>query len=188
LPLQCAVLKQPAAQAFSYPSLRTLRTSSVSTDAEPICCRRCPFNSTIDGYTLQRSKGAASSREFVATRPGAGDGSSSSSLQQQAAPMSPVMALLQRPLRRVRKTLQATFLPAGYPTSVGESGALGCGLICAAATAAAVSDFAGHVSACWVPNKRRCVWSAWLCFALCSSYSGVGCCRPRSCLLGTRQA
>ncbi|KAF6259213.1 vitamin B6 photo-protection and homoeostasis-domain-containing protein [Scenedesmus sp. NREL 46B-D3] len=74
-----------------------------------------------DGYTLQRTKGAASSQEFVATkRPSAGGGGSGS-VPQQAPATSPLMALLQRPLRRVRKTLQATFLPAGYPTSVGSN-------------------------------------------------------------------
>jgi hypothetical protein len=45
----------------------------------------------------------------------------------------------QQQQRRVRKTLQATFLPAGYPTSVGGCGALGyCVLLYAAAAAVAV--------------------------------------------------
>ncbi|WIA40997.1 hypothetical protein OEZ86_004639 [Tetradesmus obliquus] len=89
-------------------------------------CKRSGNQTTLlvtgdspDGYQLQRTKGAANSAEFVAKRPSAGD--SSSSVQQQPPPQSLLLSLLQRPVRRVRKTLQATFLPAGYPTSVGSN-------------------------------------------------------------------
>jgi hypothetical protein len=70
---------------------------------------------TEGDYALQKFKGAATPDQIAAfsTRQQKG--------AQKAAASAAETSLLLRPFHRVKKVLQATFLPAGYPTSVGSN-------------------------------------------------------------------
>lgn len=73
------------------------------------------------GYVLQKTNGPASAADLAAfgrTKP-AKDGAAAAPKPVKEVPL--LLRPFQRYLERVKKVLQATFLPSGYPTSVGSN-------------------------------------------------------------------